>query len=116
MCKWGTYVEMPVQVWTNSPDYPMKLEMKNRMIDACLAPMIYKLNQSQVITLNCCCGHMQDKRYNLRYDNKPVHAVGSIIIDANSTRHADSMGYYVTIQNNFVEIKLENIKYLGSDK
>ena len=109
MCKWGTYVEMPVQVWTNQPDYPMELELKNRMIDACLAPLIYNLNQNQITTLNCCCGHMQDRRYNLRYEDKPVHALGSVVIDANSTRHADAMGYYVTIaQGNFAEISLEN--------
>ena len=108
MCKWGTYVEIPVQVWVNAPEYPMVLKLKNRMIDACLAPLIYKLNQNQVTTLNCCCGHMQDKRFNLIYEDKPVHAVGSVIIDTASIRHADSMGYYCTIsQNNFAEIILD---------
>ncbi len=115
LCKWGITVEMPVQVWVNSPDYPMELQLKNRMVDACLAPLVYKLNQNQIITLNCCCGHMQDRRFNVRYEDKPVHAIGSIIIDANSIRHSDSMGYYVTIsQSNFAEIKLEENSVLES--
>lgn len=105
MCKWGTYVTMPVQVWTNSPDYPMELELKNREIDACLAPLIYKLNENQVVTLNCCCGHRQDKRFNVKYEDKPVHAMGSVIIDVASIRHADSLGYYAIIQEDrFAEI------------
>lgn len=109
MCKWGTYVEMPVQVWVNMPEFPMEFELKNRYIDACLAPLIYKLNNNQVTTLNCCCGHMQDKRFNLRYEDNPVHVVGSVIIDASSTRHSDSMGYYVSFSiANFAEISLEN--------
>ena len=109
MCKWGTYVEMPVMIWDNQPDYPVKLILKNKPIDACIAPLIYKLNQNQVTTLNSCCGHMQDKRYNVMYEKKHVHAIGSVIIDTNCIRHADSMGYYVTIsQGNFAEINLEN--------
>lgn len=109
MCKHNIHVEMPVQVWVNMPNYPIEYELKNRYIDACLAPLIYNLNQNQVTTLNCCCGHMQDKRYNLRYEDRPVHAVGSVVIDASSTRHADAMGYYVTFsQGNFAEISLEN--------
>lgn len=106
MCKWGIYVEMPVQVWVNMPEYPIIYELKNRCIDACLAPLIYKLNQNQVTTINCCCGHMQDSRYNLKYEDKPVHAIGSIIIDSNCTRHADALGYYVTYHPNFAEIQL----------
>lgn len=110
MCKHDIHVEMPVKVWINQPNYPIEFELKNRMIDACIAPLVYKLNQNQVITLNSCCGHMQDKRYNVRYEDKSIHVIGSIVIDANSTRHADSMGYYVTIsQGNFAEIQLEDL-------
>jgi len=107
MCKWGTYVEMPLQVWTNSPEYPMELELKNKPVDACLAPIVYELNQNQVLTLSSCCGHMQDKRFNVGYEGKSVHAIGSIIIDANSTRHADALGYYVTFNWNFAQITLD---------
>lgn len=108
MCKWGISVEMPVYVWVNHPEYPPKYELMNREIDACLAPLIYKLNQNQVRTLNCCCGHMQDKRFNIRYEDKPVHAGSSVIIDASSTRHADSLGYYVNFTNTFAAINLED--------
>ncbi len=109
MCKHDIHVEMPVQVWVNMPEFPMEFELKNRHIDACLAPLIYKLNNNQVRTLNCCCGHMQDKRYNLRYEDKTVHAGASVIIDPSSTRHADAMGYYVSFSiANFAEISLEN--------
>jgi len=103
MCKWGTYVEMPLQVWINSPDYPMELELKDRYIDACISPLIQKLNQNQVLTLNSCCGH-QD------YDDGIVNTYdGYVVIDPASCRHADSMGYYVFFTSDFAEIKLDNI-------
>lgn len=106
MCKWDITLEMPVQVWTNQPNYPIELELQNQNIDACLAPLIYKLNQNQVTTLKCCCGHMQDKRFNLIYNNKSVHAGASIVIDPNCTRHTDSMGFYVKYDEKFASFEL----------
>jgi len=105
MCKHDTSIEMPVQVWTNYPNTPEIFELKNRYIDACLAPHIYKLNNNQVVTLNCCCGHRQDWRYNIdqRFD---ASSRGGILITNESVRHAESLGYIVKDVREATEIIL----------
>lgn len=91
MCKWGTHVTMPLQVWVNHPNIPMEFEMKERDIDACIAPIIYKLNKNGVVTLNCCCGHRQDRRYNAGHiEDKNWRS--EVLITNESIRHADSLG------------------------
>lgn len=51
MCKWGTdkivnlYHPRPV-----SKDKTVK-------VDACLAPLVQMLNDQEIETLGCCCGH-----------------------------------------------------------
>lgn len=103
MCKWGTYVEMPLNVWVNMPDYPMEFELKDRYIDACLAPLIYKLNANNVITLNCCCGHNQNKIYS---ESKGI-VEPSIIIAPESCLYSDALGYYAVMGNTFATIYLD---------
>ena len=110
MCKWGVSVEMPVQVDVNYPNLPEKYELKNRMIDACLAPHIFKLNNVGCITRNCCCGHRQNWKYNTQqiYERD---VKGGILIDDNCVRLADSIGYYVTVdeyKHSIIEIGERN--------
>jgi len=105
LCKWGITVTMPVHVWTNHPNYPEKYKLIDREIDACLAPLIYKLNNNGVRTLNCCCNHRQDWRYNTdQVMDKNSH--GGILIDSNCVRHAEALGYEPIMRGNAVEIRL----------
>ncbi|KKN55008.1 hypothetical protein LCGC14_0586090 [marine sediment metagenome] len=107
MCKWEVQIEMPVHVDVNYPDLPERYELKNRMIDACLAPHVFKLNNNGCITRNCCCGHRQNWKYN-RDQVMDKSRMGSILIDNNCVRLADSLGYYVTVDeynHSTVEIK-----------
>jgi hypothetical protein len=92
MCKHGISIEMPVQVWINQPNFPEQFELKNRYIDACIAPDIYKLNNNGCVTLNCCCGHRQDTRFNIDH-SCDVNNFAGILITNESIRHAESLGY-----------------------
>lgn len=74
MCKHDNCVELPFfcevhQIW------------ELRVIDACLAPLVFRLNNCGVKTTNSCCGHGQYQ--------------GTIIIDEQSLDRAYDLGYPV---------------------
>lgn len=97
---------MPVYVWVNAPEIPAEYVLKDRMIDACIAPLIYKLNNNGVLTLNSCCGHRQDKRYNIDHVEDKSLKIG-IVISHESIRHAETLGYDVRVQDSITEMFCE---------
>lgn len=74
MCLHGNDVEMPF--WC---DVHRCWEL--RTIDACIAPLVHRLNQQGVRTTNSCCGHGQYQ--------------GTILIDDASYERAVALGYNV---------------------
>jgi hypothetical protein len=94
---------MPLQVWVNHPDFPMKFEMKIRTIDACIASDIFKLNANGVVTLNCCCRHRQDWRFNADYISEKSLR-GGILITNETIRHAEALCYEVKSVQEVTEI------------
>lgn len=76
MCKWGTckiiYVIRRNNPYIRDGWHPVA-------VDACIADYIQTMNDRNIITLNCCCGHGKDR--------------GSVLIDYTSKHLLDYYQY-----------------------
>lgn len=56
MCKHGEEVELvvPMPAYLS---YTGTFRWDVKAIDACIAPIVQALNDAEIYTANCCCGH-----------------------------------------------------------
>ena len=54
MCKWGKYKKVDLCK-------PIKISKRDfAWVDSCLADIVQALNDANIETLGCCCGHGKD--------------------------------------------------------
>lgn len=56
MCEWGTHIRLRVPIRSDLA-HDGKFSWAERQIDACIAPLVERLNESGLLTANACCGH-----------------------------------------------------------
>lgn len=59
MCKWGTNELLKIKIPANY-SHNDKSYIKTISIDKCMAPLIKALQDADIETTGCCCGHGSD--------------------------------------------------------
>ncbi len=69
MCKWGDDVLLRVKM-SAKKSYTGKERWAYRGIDKCIAPIIKTLNEADIFTDECCCGHGKLEGYIALHDGR----------------------------------------------
>lgn len=69
MCKWGREVRLTVPIPAHL-SHTGKFRWDEKLIDACIAPIVQALNDAGIYTGGCCCGHGKDTGWIALHDDR----------------------------------------------
>lgn len=86
MCKWGTDIMLRVPMPADL-SYTGEFRWADKPVDACIAPLVQALNDAEIYTANCCCGHGKAAGEIILHD-------GRVLIVVDTLEEADAMVAY----------------------
>ena len=71
MCEWNDTVRLSVPIPANL-SHTGKFRWDIKEMDACIAPIIQALNDANIYTASCCCGHGKQDGSILLHDGREL--------------------------------------------